>query len=234
MFDIILWDIDGTLLDFLAAERAAIRHLFDVYGLGPCSDEMIAGYSAINKAYWRRMEDGQITKPEVLVGRFRDFFAGEGLMVDVERFNREYQVCLGDTIVFIDRGYELLCELKAAGIRQYAVTNGTALAQHKKLKNSRLCDVFDGVFISDEVGYEKPHPAFFAHVWQEIGNPARERVLLVGDSLSSDIRGASNAGIAACWYNPRGEKLPPDLTVVADIQNLWQVKSLLGGSRKEK
>ena len=227
MITTLLWDIDGTILDFLAAEKAAIRCLFRELALGECNDEMIARYSAINKKYWRMLEEGRMTKPEILVGRFHEFFAGEGIVTDADYFNRTYQVRLGDTVVFIDRADELLRELKAAGLRQYAVTNGTRVAQHKKLTNANLWEVFDGVFISDEIGAEKPSCEFFDHVFSAIGEVNKEETLIIGDSLSSDIRGGMAAGIHTCWYAPNGVDLPGDVRVDAKITNLWEVKGLL-------
>ena len=227
MITTLLWDIDGTVLDFLAAEKAAIRTLFGELRLGECTDEMIARYSAINKKYWRLLEDGKMTKPEILIGRFHEFFAGEGIVTDADYFNRTYQVCLGDTVVFIDRADELLRRLQADGVRQYAVTNGTRVAQRKKLTNANLWEVFDGVFISDEIGAEKPSPAFFDYVFSKIGEVERNRVLIVGDSLSGDMRGGIAAGIHTCWYNPKGDKLPDGMRVDAEIKDLWEVQALL-------
>lgn len=227
MITTLLWDIDGTILDFLAAEKAAIRALFAELELGECTDEMIARYSAINKKYWRLLEDGKMSKPEILEGRFREFFEGEGIVADADYFNRTYQVRLGDTIVFIDRADELLRELKAAGVRQYAVTNGTRVAQRKKLTNANLWEVFDGVFISDEIGAEKPSCEFFDHVFATIGDVNREEMLIIGDSPSSDLRGGMTAGIFTCWYNPKGNTLPAGVRADVSITNLWEVKGLL-------
>ncbi|MBO5051201.1 MAG: YjjG family noncanonical pyrimidine nucleotidase [Clostridia bacterium] len=234
MITALFWDIDGTILDFLAAEKAAIRSLFAELGLGECTDEMIARYSAINKKYWRLLEDGVMTKPEILVGRFSEFFAGEGIVTDADLFNETYQVRLGDTVVFIDRADELLRRLKAAGIRQYAVTNGTRIAQRKKLTNAHLWEVFDGVFISDEIGAEKPSKAFFDHVFATVKDLDRDEVMIVGDSLSSDMRGGLAAGIRTCWYNPAGASCPVDLPLDEEIHDLWQVQELLARGKKEE
>lgn len=229
MITTLLWDIDGTVLDFLAAEAAAIRSLFAEFALGPCSDAMIAHYSAVNKRYWKLLEEGRMTKGEILIGRFREFFAEEGICTDVARFNEAYQLRLGDTIVFMDGADRLLRECKAAGLRQYAVTNGTRTAQRKKLTNADLWSVFDGVFISDEIGAEKPSPAFFDHVLAAIGPVPKSEIAIIGDSLSSDMAGGMAAGLYTCWYNPRGEALPPHMRVNATITNLQQLKGLLPG-----
>ena len=208
-FDILLWDVDGTLLDFIAAEKAAVQTLFREFGLGECTDEMVERYSRINKEYWERLERGELSKPEILVRRFADFFASEGLDASkAPEFNEQYQVRLGDTVVFCDDSYELLSSLRGR-VKQYAVSNGTVVAQTRKLRRSGFDRLLDGVFLSEELGYEKPATEFFDQVFAAIGEPDRERMLIVGDSLTSDITGGNRAGIRTCWYNPKGE---PNLT----------------------
>ena len=208
-FDILLWDVDGTLLDFIAAEKAAVQTIFREFGLGECTDEMVERYSRINKEYWERLERGELSKPEILVRRFADFFASEGLDASkAPEVNEQYQVRLGDTVVFCDDSYELLSSLRGR-VKQYAVSNGTVVAQTRKLRRSGFDRLLDGVFLSEELGYEKPATEFFDRVFAAIGEPDRERVLIVGDSLTSDITGGNRAGIRTCWYNPKGE---PNLT----------------------
>ena len=208
-FDILLWDVDGTLLDFIAAEKAAVQTLFREFGLGECTDEMVERYSRINKEYWERLERGELSKPEILVRRFADFFASEGLDASkAPEFNEQYQVRLGDTVVFCDDSYELLSSLRGR-VKQYAVSNGTVVAQTRKLRRSGFDRLLAGVVLSEELGYEKPATEFFDRVFAAIGEPDRERVLIVGDSLTSDITGGNRAGIRTCWYNPKGE---PNLT----------------------
>lgn len=227
MIKVLLWDVDGTLLDFQAAERQAIRRCFAIFGLGECPDDMLARYSAINQSWWRRLERGEVTKPQVLLGRFEEFFSQEGLPCSVaEEFNREYQLLLGDTVVFRD-GADALVRSLSGRVRQYAVTNGTLVAQQRKLARSGLDLILDGVFISDQIGAEKPAPAFFDAVFAAIGPWKRGEVMIIGDSLTSDIQGGNNAGILCCWYNPQGLPRPEHLRVDYDIRSLQQVPGLL-------
>lgn len=224
-FDILLWDVDGTLLDFIAAEKAAVQTLFREFGLGECTDEMVERYSRINKEYWERLERGELSKPEILVRRFADFFASEGLDASkAPEFNEQYQVRLGDTVVFCDDSYELLSSLRGR-VKQYAVSNGTVVAQTRKLRRSGFDRLLDGVFLSEELGYEKPATEFFDRVFAAIGEPDRERVLIVGDSLTSDITGGSRAGIRTCWYNPKGE---PNLTAAHADYEIRDLHGILG------
>lgn len=231
MIKVLLWDIDGTVLNFLEAEKAAIRKGFERLNMGVCTDEMLKRYSAINRRYWEALERGEMTKPEILVGRFREFFTSEGLDgSQAEVFNSHYQVDLGDTVCFCDRADELLPRLKKE-YRQYAVTNGTAVAQHRKLKLSGLEEILDGWFISDELGVEKPAPEFFEKALTEIekvtGPLKPDEILIIGDSLTSDMKGGENAGIRTCWYNP--EEKPNDKGVRTDyvIRNLNELPMLL-------
>jgi len=227
MIRVILWDVDGTLLDFLAAERQAMTDCFLHFGLGECAPEQIARYSAINRSYWERLERGEIAKAQVLVGRFREFFAGEGMDPALaEAFNEEYQLRLGDTVCFMDNSYELIRSLRGR-VRQYAVTNGTRVAQERKLKKSGLGELFDGVFISELVGAEKPGPLFFDRVFSDIGPVERREVLIVGDSLTSDMKGGLLAGIRCCWYNPRGLPAPEGMELDYVVRDLNRVKEFL-------
>lgn len=227
MIETLLWDIDGTLLSFLEAERAAIKTCFEIFGLGQCTDEMIGRYSKINAGYWKRLELGELTKAQVLRGRFEEFFALEGIAFDrIDDFNAEYQLRLGDTVCYNDDSLELVRRLKGR-VRQYAVTNGTAVAQARKLSRSGLGELFDGVFISDEVGYEKPSAAFFDHVFAAIEPCARGGVMIVGDSLTSDIKGGNNAGILTCWYNPKGLENTAGVRVDYEIDDLREVERFL-------
>lgn len=230
MIKVVLWDIDGTLLNFEAAEKNAIRACFASHGLGECSDEMLKRYSVINRKYWEALEKGELTKPQVLVGRFREFFEKEGLPVEkAEAVNDEYQSRLGETVVFCDNGYELVEKLKGH-VKQVAVTNGTKVAQDKKLAKSNLIELLDDVFISDVLGVEKPNVGFFDIVFDRIGDYNKEEVLIVGDSLTSDIRGGNNAGILTCWYNPKKLENTIGVHVDYEITNLWEIEQILSHS----
>ncbi len=227
MIKVILWDIDGTLLNFDAAESYAIRKCFEIFDMGVCTDEMIARYSVINRTYWERLERGEISKQEVLVGRYREFFATEGLPVEnAEAFNTEYQLRLGDYAFFNDNAYELVKKLKTK-VKQYAVTNGTLVAQERKLEKSELNQLLDGVFISDVLGVEKPNVGFFTKVFETIGDYEKDEVLIVGDSLTSDIQGGNHAGIRCCWYNPKQLKDTGNRRIDYEIRDLWEVEKII-------
>ena len=227
MIKIILWDIDGTILNFLAAEKAAIRRCFEIFGLGKCTDEMISEYSSINVKYWEKLERGELTKPEILVGRFREFFRHYNIDTSVaEAFNSEYQIRLGDTICFFDGATEVLEHYKGR-LLQCAVTNGTRVAQERKLKESGLDRVFDYIFISEDVGFEKPNQKYFEKVTETLPPCRKDEIIIIGDSLTSDIKGGREFGIRTCWFNPAGKNGGPGLYDF-EIQSLSQVTEIIG------
>ena len=228
MIRALLWDVDETLLDFGAAQSAALKTLFSEFGLGPCTDAMVARYDAINHIFWQRLERGEITKPEVLIGRFNLFFSEYGIDPAVSvPFNDRYQLCLGDTIVCRDDCIQLLDFLRGK-VRQYVVSNGTVIAQTKKLDRSGIGRRMDGVFLSEALGAEKPSPSFFDKVFDTIGPVDRSEVMIVGDSLTSDMQGGMNAGIVTCWYNRKGTPVPEGYRIDHVIANLWELLPLLG------
>ncbi len=122
MIKVILWDIDGTLLNFKMSERYAIDYCFNKFHMGTCTDEMLQRYSVINRGYWERLETGELTREQVMLGRFHEFFESEGLPTDqVKVFNDEYQIRLGDKAFFCDHGDELVKQLKAT-VKQEKIT----------------------------------------------------------------------------------------------------------------
>ena len=222
----ILWDVDGTLLDFLASEREAIFACFRDFSLGECTDEMLKCYSAINVKWWQKMERGECSHADVKRERFVEFFSIYGLSTDIDALNRQFQIELGETVCFQPHALETLRALHGRA-RQYVVTNGTAAVQHIKLEKSGIINLIDGAFISEEIGAEKPQQAFFNTVLREIGNPPRETVWIVGDSLTSDMAGGAQAGIHCCFYNPNRISRPENLRIDKEITDLSQLLTIL-------
>lgn len=223
----ILWDIDRTLIDFNKAEALALKECFKKYGLCEFTDEMLEEYKVINDKYWKMLERGEISKQEVLEGRFREFFTPYSIDLSIiPKFNKDYQMTMGDIACFIDNGEEVVKYLKNK-YKQYAVTNGTALAQYKKLSKSGLDKLLDGVFISEEMGYDKPSKEFFDIVFKTIGSDKKEEYLIVGDSLTSDMLGGVNAGIKTCWFNPEYKTNDKNLRIDFEIHNLKELLEII-------
>lgn len=226
-FDVVLWDIDGTLLDFIASEKAALFRCFDLFGFGPCTDELHRQYSAINIRHWEMLERGEVTKAQILPGRFRCFFREVGLPEEkAEAFNAEYENRLSDTVRFCDQAQETLNALHGKVI-QCAITNGTRHVQEKKLSRSGLDQILDHVFISDMIGVQKPDPAFFDAVLQALPSVPKERMLIVGDSLTGDILGGIRSAIPTCHYNPSLAPGRPGIRPDYEIHHLSEVIPLV-------
>ena len=219
MIKAVLWDIDGTLLNFKKAQYAALYKCFGYFN-EYLDDEMVNDYDHINHGYWLMLEKGEIEKSVLLVKRFEDFFSKYGININPVEFNKMYQVELGNTYVFNDNGYETVVRLKDMGIAQFAVTNGTKVAQNGKLKGSGLDKLLDEIFISEDIGYEKPDKRFFEPVISKLNEYGidKEECVIVGDSESSDIQGGINAGIRTVHYTKESEskadKTISDLSMV--------------------
>ena len=234
MIKTILWDVDGTLLDFNAAEQAAIRKLFADYGIGECTDAMLARYHEINTGLWMRLERNELTRKQVLIGRFEQFFGEYGIDPAIaSEFNERYQPALGETIVYRDDSLSIVKALKGK-VRQYVVSNGTITAQMKKLRRSGLGEQMNGIFLSEELGVEKPSAAFFDKVFSAIRAEDRSAVMIVGDSLTRDIQGGINAGIRTCWYNPDGKPIPDGCHVDHVISDLHELINLVEKEKLEE
>lgn len=228
MIKYLLWDIDATLLNFKKAEYFAMREGFREFNIAIDESE-IKNYNLINDKYWKRLEKGEITRETVLHGRFREFFDGLNIEYNdklIYDFNKFYQVALGNNIFFNDNAKETLKALEKT-YKQYAITNGSIVAQKGKLKKSGLDKIFDGVFISEEMGIDKPNKEFFDIVFENIGSTDTREYLLVGDSLTSDILGANNAGIKNIWYNPEKKEKNLDVIVNFTIYDLREVVEIL-------
>lgn len=225
-YEILLWDVDQTLLDFEKSQDYALKSSFEKFGM-EADDKIAARYSEINDGYWKRLEKGEVTKAELLTGRFAALFAELGIThISALNFAPVYQEALGSVFYFRDDA-DLLCRKLKGRVRQYAVTNGVSKTQRNKLRLSGLDKIFDDIFVSEEMGYPKPQIEYFEACFQKIPDFRKEKAVIIGDSLSSDMQGGNNAGIACCWYNPYGKENTAGLKIDYEITNLWEVEELL-------
>lgn len=223
----ILWDLDQTLLNFDLSMEHALRAVFAKYGL-PVNEEITARYDAINRSCWLQLESGELTKEQVTVGRFRILFEELGIThVTPEEINVEYQRELGSVFFYMDGAKELVTLLKERGYRQYVVTNGVNTTQASKMRLSGLDRIMDGVFVSEVMGYPKPRREYFDACFTALPDVAREECILVGDSLTSDMRGAENAGVASCWFNPEGRAKDVEVRTDYEIRRLEELLQIL-------
>lgn len=227
MIKIILWDIDATLLDFLKGESRAVKKTFLHFGLGECPDSKVSEYSTINQSYWNRLETGELTKEQVLVGRFEEFLGINGYDdIDAKEFCEFFEASLCDFVEFTDNAENVIKTLSKT-YKQYAVTNGAKAVQKKKLAVSGIDRILDGVFISENVGYPKPSKDYFNIVLKNIPSVNNDEILIVGDSLTSDIKGGNNMGFKTCWFNPHHLPLKDGYKVDYQIDNIDDVFDVL-------
>lgn len=232
MFKVILWDVDRTLLDFDLCERNSLKANFKRYNLGECTDDICSLYSDINVRHWKMLERGEITKQQVMTMRFDELFRVLGIEgVNSTEFSADYEYGIGDTTAFVENAPEIIASL-VGKYKQYAVTNGALDVQQRRLRDSGLDKLFDGVFISDDVGFDKPSREYFDCVLSKIIPCDKSEIIIVGDSLTSDMLGGNNAGIPTCWYNPSMAEKPDALRIDYQISALSEIYKILEGKEK--
>ncbi len=220
----LLFDADGTLFDYDAAESKALAAAFAEAGF-PYSAHSVATYRAINDRAWAAFERGELTQPQLHLLRFQQTLAALGLQADAKTFADSYLTHLSRAADLIEGALDVVRHL-AGKHALYLITNGIPRVQHGRLARSPLGPYFQGMVISGEVGSAKPHAPIFDAAFEGMGSPAKEEVLIIGDSLSSDIRGGVRYGIDTCWYNPGGRPAPQDLPITYTIQSLDELANL--------
>ena len=202
----ILFDLDDTLLDFEKAEHIAFNKLLEDSDI-QFNEELFNKYKEINRGLWRRFELGEMSNKEVTKLRFEQFFNLLGKKVDGREYDVNFRSYLAMGNQLFDGVIELLEKLSKTHILCIA-SNGVGVTQHTRLKNNDLNKYFKHIFISEEVGYQKPDVEFFNAIFEKLGNINKKEIIIVGDNLMSDILGGINSGIDTCWINPKG--LPID------------------------
>ncbi|MCQ6282265.1 YjjG family noncanonical pyrimidine nucleotidase [Bacillus sp. EB600] len=213
-YETLLFDVDDTLLDFGTAENAALRLLFQDQKI-PFSTELEAHYKLVNHRLWESFEEGKLARDEVVNTRFSILFKEYGQEVDGVLLEKKYRSYLEEGHQLVSGAFELITELQK-NYDLYIVTNGISKTQDKRLRNSGLYPLFKDIFVSDDTGFQKPMREFFDYVFARIPNFSVEKGLIIGDSLSSDIKGGQQAGLDTCWFNP--EMKPNDSKIVPTFQ----------------
>ena len=209
----LLFDSDDTLLDFKTAESKALAAAMKEYGL-PFSKELCNIYSEANKVYWKAFEKGEIEKKEIYVGRFELFLKNANIDYPAAKLAAKYEELLSRQYDIIE-GADLTCEALQDEYDMYIVSNGNVNVQLARLDGSGFRRYFKDVFVSEKVGYQKPQREFFDFVFSSIGIKDKSEVLIIGDSISSDINGGINAGIDTCLFlsEPNLSGINPTYTV---------------------
>ncbi len=223
MYTTILFDSDDTLLDFKTSEADAIARAFRSAGLD-FNEEIHLLYSEINHSLWKALERGEVNTDELLVLRFAKLFEQCSYEYDPSAFNDLYFRCLADTDFVMDGAREILEYLKGR-YELNIITNGVGYIQTSRLNNSGLREYFDHLFISGEIGASKPSPVFFDHVLDTVHEKDRSKILVVGDSLTSDIKGAYNAGLDSVYIG-KPENIG-DIKPTYVIGSIFKLKNIL-------
>ena len=225
MFEYLFLDLDDTILDFHKAERIAISKTIAQFGLEP-TEEVLHRYHLINKWHWEQLEQGLLTREEVLENRFGVLFEAFGVQADKAACARAYEHNLSQGHWFLP-GAEEAVERLSKKYRLFLASNGTASVQKGRMTSANLYRFFEVTFVSQEIGHNKPSREYFEAAFARIPGFDKSKCLMVGDSLTSDIRGGINAGIAPCWINPGHLPHRPDIRPDYEIEYLHQLEALL-------
>ena len=227
MFKTVLFDLDDTIFDFQKAEHEALKKTLFKFDIEP-TEQTMELYSKINKRQWQLLEEGKFTRAEICVRRFKLLFEKLGLNCSPEDVNEEYKKLLGIGHYFIPGAQELL-----EGLWQkfdlYIVSNGNLSVQQGRLASADISKYFKEIFISEEIGADKPCVEFFNYCFSQIPDFKKEETIIIGDSLTSDIRGGNNAGITTCWFNPHRKESMADVRIDYEISDLSEIPGILYG-----
>ena len=217
----LLFDVDGTLLDFNKAEEQALINTFQKYNI-VLTEQMNQRYEQINKQLWKDFENGLIDKKTIVYTRFVQLFQEFGIDEDGIAFEDDYQDALGEGYFLLPHARDILEKLYQK-YPLYVVTNGVSKTQYSRLKGTRIDQYFQDIFVSEDIGYQKPAKEYFDYCFHKIKDIKLDQTLIIGDSLSSDIQGGINAGIDTCWYNPQHLKKPQDMNITYEIHDLREL-----------
>jgi len=225
-YDWLLFDADGTLFDYDKAETAALQQTFQALD-APYQPDYLPVYRRVNSQLWRAFERGEIAQNQLKLRRFELLAEAIDLPLDPVQFSAVYLAQLGQNAQLID-GTEAMLQTLSGEINMVLITNGLHAVQRSRFALSPLPAYFADIVISEEVGVAKPDPRIFDIVFEVMGNPTRERVLIIGDSLSSDMAGGANYGIDTCWFNPNGRERDGQAGITHEIRRLADLPPMLG------
>lgn len=225
-YEIILFDADDTLFDFKKSEREAFKNAMLEFDIAYDENYHLKIYQAINTAIWKEFEEGLITQEKLKVERFKRLSDSLNTSFDENKFAKAYMEHLADQSFLFDQSMELIANLHE-NYRLAIVTNGLQAVQSKRIRKSIIANYFEAIVISEEVQLSKPNPKIFEYTLSCLKHTDKSSVLLVGDSLTSDIQGGINFGIDTCWYNPSKLKNSTNTVPTYQISSLTELNSIL-------
>ena len=230
-YETVLFDADGTLLDFHKGESEAVCEALLLSGVQP-NGELVSAYSEINEQMWKRLERGEIKKSELLYKRFEVFCESFSLGAEPKKMAEDYMALLSTKAYLLEGAMEM-CERLCKMHELYIVTNGVESIQKGRFSRLSLDKYFKEIFISGEIGYDKPDVRFFEEVERRIAVTGKrlnkEKTLIVGDSLTSDIAGGRAYGIDTCFYSPNKKDIPADMEITCVAQSFDDIFRFITG-----
>ncbi len=226
----IFLDLDDTVLDFTKAERIAVARTLEEFGL-KAEDRVLDRYHILNLYQWKQLEKGLITREQVKVRRYENLFSEFGIEADAAAAAATYERNLGIGHYFVP-GAEAFLKWAAERYSLYMVSNGTATVQDQRIESAGIAGYFKGIYISEKLGKNKPSKEFFDLVFENIISDidckfsVRDSII-IGDSLTSDIKGGNGVGLRSVWFNMRGEKNDTDIIPDYTVKNFDELKGLL-------
>lgn len=214
----LFFDVDDTLLDFQQTEKRSLQHLFAKQEID-FNQGTFQQYKQINHQLWQAYEKGEKSSQEVRESRFKLFFESLGKVVDGQVLEAEYREYLNQGHDLLGNSRQVLTKL-AKTHELFVVTNGPTTTQQRRLKDAQIIHYFQEIFISEEVGYQKPQKEFFEKVFSQLPTVPKSQSLIIGDSLSADIQGGVNAGIDTAWLNPNQQAIAKELTPTFELSRL--------------
>ncbi len=224
-YEVVFMDLDETLLDFCQAEKQALRLSFSQFGL-EYSERAVLDYEELNAGVWRKLERGEIDQETLKVERFRLLFNRMQADVDPAAFSALYLQELGKGVFLLPGAVET-CGYLSGKYALAVVTNGIKEVQRSRIGRSPLEPYFSALVISEEAGSSKPAPAIFEYACAKLDFHDKDSMIMMGDSLSSDIRGGVNFGIDTCWFNPGSKANDSGLQPTYEIQTLSELMTIL-------
>ena len=225
-YQVLLFDADETLFDFKMAEKQAFLRALEEYKLDVDKEESLKLYSQINKHIWEEFERGEITADRLRVEWFERFSKKIKIDFDAVSFSKAYAKFLGEGAYLFDDSVEVIDYLSKK-YKLALVTNGLKDVQKSRISKTPLKDYFQELIISDEIKISKPDPRIFDYALDKLDHMDKSKVLMIGDSLTSDMQGGINAGIDTCWYNPNHLENKSGLNLTYEIHSLNELKEIL-------
>lgn len=225
-YDVILFDADETLFDFKKSEKEAFKSSMIEFKFDYEENYHLEVYKNINTAIWKEFEEGLITQEKLKVERFKRLSDKLEVKFDELEFAKAYMKHLSLGSFLYDESEEILNSLYGKH-RMAIITNGLRDVQNGRIKQSKVAHLFEAIIVSEEVNVSKPNPKIFEITLDSLKFTDKSKVLMVGDSLTSDISGGINYGVDTCWYNPGRNKNSTSIKPTYEINSLYQLNELL-------